>query len=584
MRYAYKLFDQLINTYDVYKPILEDIYGENPFTSSILSNAVEEIQQYFMDFIEFAEPVYGVQYIYDFIRDLTLAYNEFKEVAFDLAAICCPDMTRFPKHLLLGEACEFDGECERSAYRHYFVASPVLNNQQEKLEKVKFLHKRLVLMIEQFSISRIRDEGELKIKVTPSKEKMGYLSQRTIPFYYDTKQESEFENLTTLEKNWDYEVFRKCISSDDPLQMSYDNHSVGRSAANPVSNPLGFDLDQFIFFRVEGIQGKPLKEVTSSLMELRYQTNLPFNIKAVYFGDLVEEEFREECAFADLQPSYSIWRNKALLFINNLVRTNKNAETIVLNRDELYNMGTRDFASFGSSSAKKSAGNSRNEKSSFSGTSEKKTLFNLGNLSRMMSMRENLDFGNAASEISNINMTLGNIMSGAEISRSAAFESSRDNSIRGLFDDLNNCLLNMIQAMPNDFRAFDMQEWLKHYKCAMRMYINTMKFLASETTNALGMIIMHIVLIILCILFRLLRFISIYPYITIRILYDTAQERLERLQTSYQFSRFLREHPGIEHQAGAAPGHTLILVYQLEHLLEEKDIELGIFGDGSFFK
>ena len=578
--YAFRLFEQLVNTYDVYQPILEDIYPDgNPFTSATLSESLEKIQQYFDDFLFFEEPVYGVQYFYDFFKDLTVAYNEFKEESYDLAVFCCLDMSRFPRHLLLGEACDTLGECERSQYRHYFVESHVIGQQQDKLELVKFLHKRLVLLIESFSVERLMEVDQIELKITPSIEKMGFLSQRTIPFYYDSTRQSSFAYLNTLENTWNYEIYRKCIPSEFPLQMSYDNHNIDQLRENPVNTPLKYDLDQFNFFRIEGILGKPVSTVKKELLGYRQKKNLPFDVKTVYFGDLVEEGYRARCAYADLQPSYGIWRNKALLFINNLVKTNKNVEKVVLNRNELYKSGLNNMSGFSFGTSTFLSDSSR-EKKAETKTSEEKAAFNIRNLSNMMSMRDPVSFEMAAMDLSNLNLTLGNVLANADASRSASFESSRDTSIRGIFTGLNTCLHNMIQAMPNDFRDFDMKEWLGYYKCVMRMYITVMKFLASETRNLIVMLIVYVILVVLCVLFRLLRFISIYPYITIRILYDTARERLEHLQSSLQFTEFLRHHPGMDHKAGVAPGQTLVLVYQLEHLLDDEGKGLGNSENG----
>ena len=568
-----ELVGLLDQTYTTYQPVLEDVYGGNPFSSAALQSQVDQLKKYFEEFIIFERPIYGVQYIYDFLKDLTLAYNEYRETAFDLAAVCCPDLSRFPKHLMLGVACTSSDECESSPYRHHFVASPVLNQQQEKLDRVIHLHKRLALMLESFSFDRVYDSVEFPFKITPSVEKIGPLSQRTIPYYYDSKLQSSFANLSTLEDTWNYDIYRKCYPSEFPKQLSYDNHHYNELDEHPITTPLGFDIDQFNFFRVEGTFGKSVKEVFGRLTKDRHVKNIPFDIKAVYFGDLVSKKIGPKCAYAELQPHYSIWRNKGLLFFNNLVKANKNVEKVVINRKTIYESTINDF----SFETFKTKGSDTYEKKTSAKAGEPVGMdsFDFSKLSKMMSA-ETLDFNTAAGDISNINKTLGSIMSNADLSRSASFESSRDTSIRGLFSDLNTCLQNLIQAMPLDFRKFSMEEWLQHYKCTLRMYITVMKFLASETKTPLMMLIMYILLIIMCTLYRIMRFIAIYPYITIRTLFDTAKERADRLEASFKFAQFLRDHPGMEHKAGVAPGHTFVMVYQEPQELErEKDIEEG---------
>lgn len=566
---------RLNGTYNTYQPILEDIYGENPFSTSIISGQIKKIVAYIQDFLAFEQAIYGVQYLFDFFKDLTLAYNEFREEAFDLSAVCCPDTTRFPKHLMLGKTCASTGECQTPEYRHEFVASPILNQQQEKLNKVVHLHARLVLMLECFSIARIINQAKLKMKITPSSEKKGNLSQRTIPHYYNSKLDSKFAGLGTLETKWDYENYRKCYPSEYPKQLSYDNHNFRHFDESPITTPLGYDLDQFNFFRIEGILAKPIKEVQSNLLKHKNISNLSFDIKAVYFGHLAKKrkQLEPNCVYADLQPAYSIWRNKGLLFFNNLVKTNKSVEKVVMSRATIYKSTISGFPFKAASSQEKSATKkSRSNESAGAGMN-----FEFQNLSKMMTASKAVDFQSAALEMSRLNTNVGSLMSKAEMSNSASFESSRDTSIKGLFNDLNTCLLKLIQTMPVDFKDFKMDEWLKHYKCVMRMYIKIMKFLASEASSLIQMLVIFIILVIMCVLFRLLRFAAIYPYITIRTLYDTVQERIARLEASMKFAQFLKTHPGMEHKAGLAQGQTFVLVYQLQHELEDlKELGKGL--------
>mgnify|MGYP000285967794 FL=1 len=44
-----------------------------------------------------------IQYRYDLLKDLIDTYNEIKCLLFDLRVVCFPDISSFPKHLLLGE-------------------------------------------------------------------------------------------------------------------------------------------------------------------------------------------------------------------------------------------------------------------------------------------------------------------------------------------------------------------------------------------------------------------------------------------------------------------------------------------------
>lgn len=537
-------------TYDIYEPVLSGIYGENPFSSSVITDKLNEIMDYIEGFITMDEPVYGVQYIYDFVKDLALAYNEFRDVSFNLSSVCCPDMDRFPKHLMLGEACGSEEDvCVPLKYRNEFTPSPVLSQQQDLLEKVRFLHKRIVLMIESFDLDRLRDSEKWPLKITPSCEKKGTLSQRTIPVYYDSKRDSDFENLGTLENNWNYEIYKRCFDSDYPRQLSYDNHEFDSEPEHPVTTPLGFELDQFNFLRIEGILAKPVEEVKNSVLEAKSAWNLSFDVKTVYFGELLQEKPVPACLVANLQPDYSIWRHKLLLLLNNMVRANRTVETTIKNR--------REYKAEFSKTAKKTSYAEKLGHSAMSGG-----FFDMQEFASLAGTEGKLDFSAISRKLYESEIRFAGVSDRAKAKRSASFATAEDTSISSLFADLNNCLLGLIKAMPEDFNEFSMTEWLDKYKCAMQVYIRAMKFISTYANSNVSMIRTMVILMIMCLLFDVIRFFAIYPYITIRTLYDTLQERIDRLAASLEFSNFQKEHPGMEHKAGVAPGHTFILVYQ----------------------
>ncbi|NMM49672.1 MSCRAMM family protein [Marinigracilibium pacificum] len=556
----------LSQTYDIYEPVLSEVYGENPFTSSVVTDKISKIIDYVSAFLAMEEPIYGVQYLYDFVKDLGLAYNEFRDVSFELSSVCCPDMDRFPKHLMLGEACGSEEDvCIPLKYRNEFVGSPIISGQKDLVEKVRFLHKRMVLIIESFDLDRLVKPVEWPLKITPSCEKKGTLSQRTIPIYYDSKKESEFDNLSTLENTWNFEVYRRCYESDFPKQLSYDNHEFDKDPEHPISTPLGFELDQFNFLRIEGILAKSVEEVKSQILEAKSKWNLSFDVKAIHFGELQEKGSIPDCLIADLQPDYSIWRNKLLLVLNNLVRANKSVEEVVLNRKE-YSATFDEM-----SNKKKSSEKSKSDISSFAGS-----LFDMQNFANIS--EEKLDFNNLSKKVFEAEIKLAGASKRAKVKRSVSVRSAEDTSLSGLFSDLNNCLLGLIQAMPVDFKDFSMEEWLSKYKCAMRVYIELMKFLSTRATSNVLMVRVIIILLIMCLLFDVIKFLAIYPYITIRTLYDTLQERIDLLAKSLEFSNFQKDHPGMEHKAGVAPGDTFILVYQAIQRdfgkIDEKTIQL----------
>ncbi|MEM6700903.1 MAG: hypothetical protein AAF599_21045, partial [Bacteroidota bacterium] len=90
-----------------------------------------------------------IQYFYDFVIDLVTTYNELVQELCSLMADCCPDQELFPCHLLLGEVQE-DVTFGHSVFRHHFRQPPIYNGNQARLQKIRFLHWRMVIQIKNF--------------------------------------------------------------------------------------------------------------------------------------------------------------------------------------------------------------------------------------------------------------------------------------------------------------------------------------------------------------------------------------------------------------------------------------------------
>ena len=541
----------MVESYRVYQPVLKNLYDdENPFEIDIMRSIREQLKKYLESYSDFSEPVYGIQYIYDFVKDLVLAYEEFRLTAFDLSGACCPDMRPFPKHLLLGMACaEAGGLCAELQYRNEFIASSAFSDQRFLTEKVQMLHKRLVLLWESLDLERLKNETDLDIKITPSCEKKSSLSERAIPFYYDSKKQSDVADLGTLEDNWNFDLQRQCRGGELPKQLSYDNHQLDIEPYDPVMSPLAYDLDPYNFLRIEGHISKHVDEVEAQLVEMKIRYNLSFDIKKVYFGDLMEEEPLPSCLIEDLQPQYSIWRNKILLYVKNLVQASRTAETTINNRAMFM--------------SEESSGESTDYRTGFS--KKKNFNTNFGDITNLFTGADPTNFTHSANRVFNTLHTLDMASNPKFASRSAAYETSEQTNIRQLFSKFNDCLHHLIEAMPRDLREFDMNSWLTHYKCILRVFVEVMKWLASMADNAQYRIQIFLYLVIASFIHRIINFIAIHPYISIRILNDTLQERREALVESLKLSRYRAKHPGLEHKAGVAPGQTFLLAYQLPH-------------------
>ncbi len=300
------IFDALVLTYDVYRPLLLESYNEvNPFTTNPI-NTLKSTWREFVENVAYPGTAYlGIQYMYDFVQDLILAYNEFKETAFELLSGCCPDMSRFPKHLMIGEASSPPSDlCSESEFRHEFVQPPIYNDQKQLLQKTVALHNRVILMLESFDLDRI-NAIDNDIKITPSCEKKTSLSNRSIPWYYDVDHISSYSNLGKLEEYWNYEVSRRCAAGEDGLLLSYQKQLVDQSIIqNKLTTPLYYDLQNYSFLRIEGHIGKQHDVAEDGILQLRNKFNLPFDLVTIRLNGPSDEDFYQKCNFHNLEINY----------------------------------------------------------------------------------------------------------------------------------------------------------------------------------------------------------------------------------------------------------------------------------------
>jgi hypothetical protein len=205
----------------------------------------------------------GVQYAYDFIKDITCAYNSFKESVYELCTSCCPSPELYPKHLLLGELITSDAYRTRK-FRQCFAPSPVLGKGNIMIEKAVFIYKRLVDIINNF---KFRVNVKEDIRITPSAGIGSELGEQAIPYYYDTK---------VIYEDWSYEKMKR-----NKAKAINSYSASGYSNLPQTLNPLVFDLDEYQFFRIEGHIGKTYETAFSSIRRLIEQFDLPFDVTGV---------------------------------------------------------------------------------------------------------------------------------------------------------------------------------------------------------------------------------------------------------------------------------------------------------------
>ncbi|MEL6812049.1 MAG: carboxypeptidase-like regulatory domain-containing protein [Bacteroidota bacterium] len=551
----------LPHTYEAYQPILAEVYGGNPFQEPIIENAFKLIEEYLKGGV--IRPIWlEVQYVYDFMKDLILAYDEFKTCAYDLMVQCCPDMTRFPRHLMLGTAFDQEREaCETNQFRHPFTQPPVYNQQGRLLEMTISLHKRMVLLLEMFSWERLQESKGIEPKITPSCEKKGPLSLRSIPFYYDSKRESTFEALRTLEWDWNFDrKHRHCQVEDKELKAlnrSYDNNVMTEELMGPVVTPMLYDIDALDFLRLEGFHGKEMDEVLDMLQGIRLRANVDFDVKTIYFGDQSEKDPILECFFDDLQLDYEVWRGKLLYLLDGFARLTRVSQYLTTQRVSGKSRGKYGL---------------REEMGMEALHEETHMLRNMG----ASINRDNWAYAMDEVHFQTKSMNTRNWTS-KESGRSGGTTTfSSNKGVGDLHEEMRNCVIAIRNNTPELLRDFDLNQWLVAYKCPLNVFVELINVLASRIPRDSFSARVNTFMRLFCALHELMRNLFIYPYMEARLTSNTLRNRREQYMENHQFFNFLKTHPGLEHKAGVKQGGTFVILTQSGYS-DEGQVELTEF-------
>lgn len=232
--------------------------GQKQFFTSKEVSALAQLNELVKTAV--AENRQGVQYVYGWLKDVSQAYDDFKDSTYDLCYGCCIAAEAFPKHLALGLVQSATGR--ESKYRQAFIESPILNNRNEDLEQALKLFARLAKLVTYFSIPE-----RSVIRITPSAALHEKLENKPIPYYYDA------ENILD---DWSPALSRHKRSN---TILSY--HAASYSSLPHITQPLAYNMDKYSFFRIEGHVGKPYDNAYATIDNLRKQYDLPFDIAGV---------------------------------------------------------------------------------------------------------------------------------------------------------------------------------------------------------------------------------------------------------------------------------------------------------------
>lgn len=285
--------------FNQYQSLLDGI-NTNPFGSlADFKNNLQYIIKY--------HPVL-IQYYYDFIYDLIKAFYEFRYKVHVVTSECCGDEMKFPFHLMLGEAAVNTSGSGQSAWRQYFIYSPLFDGQSNGHAEVKSLLMRMVLMYQGFlftekSLRENRLALQQAVRVTPSRYGHSQLSERCIPYYYKAVQDKGDAIPGDLYYYWNYEKTKR---GNQRYNLGYN--AAAWSNADAIVNPLYYDIEWYNFFRVEGHIGKNINAALSNVKYIQQHFNLPFDtiaLSADYIGALVKGE-DPKCRIQDLESDYRV--------------------------------------------------------------------------------------------------------------------------------------------------------------------------------------------------------------------------------------------------------------------------------------
>lgn len=259
----------------------------------------------------------NVQYLWDWMSDISSAYNEIIEFNEQNPSLCCVDETMFPFHIVLGKVDDNDIN-----YRTPFFStqnSSLKNNQKRK--ELSLLFERLVHLIKFW---KVQNNG---IKVTPSIYGDVPLSKKSIPYYYD--------QILELNRKWNP---KKTGKNKNNEIHSYHSEIANYTNLDVVKKPLLYDIEKFNFFTIEGHLGKKYTDVVEELNIMKNSYNLPFKITALNAIDFVGKVLdisKFQGRWDDLETDYDLARKRLYNITEFVVNWITNNKATIVNQNLL---------------------------------------------------------------------------------------------------------------------------------------------------------------------------------------------------------------------------------------------------------
>ena len=250
---------------------------------------------------KYGEPVQSVQYFYDFVKDLVKTFNELLHELHELMNECCPDTDCFRYHLMLGRIRE-EVSFQPSVFRQPYLQPPIYNGNADRLQQIRFLHWRMVIMMKCFYIpdweredmsdesyfdvlkmeneKRLGEDSDWPVRITPSRLFSEALGKQAIPFYYNLSN-----SPYSLQHYWDYYATKH--NREDHHLSYFCKEDPAYTQLTFVQHPFLYSIDQYPFYRIEGHTGMDKEEARKAIVDLKKKYRLPFTVIAVDLNDLV---------------------------------------------------------------------------------------------------------------------------------------------------------------------------------------------------------------------------------------------------------------------------------------------------------
>lgn len=512
-----------------------------PFTSTpgqYLHDTIDKILK--------TDPIF-IQYCYDFLNDLILAYYEFREAAKCADNACCVSECLFPLHLVLGVAGTNTSSSDQ--YRQPFLKVAGCC-QDGGINELQFLYNRMLLMVELFydvyRASLFTREKRLQpVKITPSEYEFFPLSQRAIPYYYNQNKTGD-----QLYEYWNYE---RSMNGNAAFNLGYN--AVDYNQDDFVQNPLKYDIEKYTFFRVEGHIGEQYQTALTNILSLRQQYNLPFDVVAISADMLDITGKLPVCQMQDLETDYRLIISEFACKVHNtfcslsklpfpIAQDQVKAQDFEAKKDStgiVFNPlpGSLDFD------------NPNYQKGDFMRTFCPPVQGTIGQA--YLGLINNTDFG---TQLNNLLTSTPNYQE--HIAMYTYYFS--------VFYFVNAVESLMYILMTNTIGTLDINESESTFTAAYQWYLITLSAVSAEflagtegqTQPPYTAAIMNAIDQTISIAYILL---SVCIDDRLQTLKNEYLDRLKNYESQIYFLNYFRKHPGLEHKAGVPKGGTFVLVY-----------------------